>query len=173
MFMRYTGGGIGHATTSQVKMGGDDNAMDVEDEDAFMAGVDSDQGRSDTEEEQGLAGGEHSPLDELGRETAGGHVRVERLVMDGSNEDEADGEDELELEADEDEVALADSLSESDSESESESEVELEDSMEDEDGDHAVWSVPAGGSEIEANGDLGPEDGEGAYIQVDTGYSAL
>jgi hypothetical protein len=93
MFMRYSGGGIGHTATSQTKISNDDDAMDVDD-DSFTA--DADQG-GNIEKERDLE--DSHLLDELRHivqgEMAGDQDEAEEL-MDGSNAKAVneDGEDE-------------------------------------------------------------------------------
>jgi hypothetical protein len=38
--MRYAGGGIGHAAASQTKISGEDDAMNIDDDDVFMTDAD-------------------------------------------------------------------------------------------------------------------------------------
>lgn len=88
MFMRYAGGGVGHAAATETQTGNDNDAMDVDD-DAFT--VDADQVRNDPELE------DIQLLDELRRvvegEMAGDH-EVEDLMDDDNDEaDDVGGED--------------------------------------------------------------------------------
>ena len=88
MFMRYAGGGVGHAAATETQTGNDNDAMDVDD-DAFT--VDADQVRNNPELE------DIQLLDELRRvvegEMAGDH-EVEDLMDDDNDEaDDVGGED--------------------------------------------------------------------------------
>jgi hypothetical protein len=89
MFMRYVGGGIGHAAASQAKTS-DDDSMNVDDDDAFM--TDADQA---TNAEAELALEDRCLLDELQQiamEEDGVDWDGSEWLMDGHAGDEVDSD---------------------------------------------------------------------------------
>jgi hypothetical protein len=114
MFMRYAGGGVGHAAATETKTGNNNDAMDVDDDNAFT--VDADQVRN-AENEPELE--DSRLLDELRRVVEGemaGDREMEDLMDDDNGEaddvggeDDASGEDDVSGEDEEDTTSEADS----------------------------------------------------------------